>query len=191
MIELLGLCGFEPNEVKSALPRIEKAFNKVGITAIDIEHGKERLNKYYDIELEGLRKIFKLNMLEMVDMILAREEGKKEVVFGFMAPAFETIGTVLNSNSNEVLAAHHSSAFHTIMGCVFAKIVPILEAAERKWLKAGKVTHCANTKTILGLIDLDFIPRPDLLITSGLLCETAPKTIATIIMEAIITKSSK
>ena len=177
MIELLGLCGFEPNEVKSALPRIEKAFNKVGITAIDIEHGKERLNKYYDIELEGLRKIFKLSMLEMVDMILAREEGKKEVIFGFMAPAFEIIGTVLNSNSNEVLAAHHSSAFHTIMGCVFAKMVPILEAAERKWLKAGKVTHCANTKTILGLIDLDLIPHPDLLITSGFLCETAPKTI--------------
>jgi len=43
MIELLKMCGFEADEAKSELPRIEKAFNKLGITAEDIERGKQRL----------------------------------------------------------------------------------------------------------------------------------------------------
>jgi benzoyl-CoA reductase/2-hydroxyglutaryl-CoA dehydratase subunit BcrC/BadD/HgdB len=55
--------------------------------------------------------------------------------------------------------------------------VPILEAAERQWLKAGKIAHCANVKTLVGLINLGLIPKPDLLVTSGQLCDTAPKTI--------------
>ena len=54
---------------------------------------------------------------------------------------------------------------------------PVLEAAEKKWLKAGAVAHCGNVKGMVGLLALDLIPRPDLLITSGLLCETAPKSV--------------
>ncbi|MEJ2738600.1 MAG: 2-hydroxyacyl-CoA dehydratase family protein, partial [Dehalococcoidia bacterium] len=54
---------------------------------------------------------------------------------------------------------------------------PVLEAAESKWLKAGAVYHCGNVKGLLGLLTTGLLPGPDLLITSGLLCETAPKTI--------------
>ena len=43
MIELLEMCGFEADEVETELPRIEKAFTKLGITADDIERGKQRL----------------------------------------------------------------------------------------------------------------------------------------------------
>ena len=50
MIELLKLCGYEEDELSRELPRIEKAFNKLGITAEDIETGKQRLHKFYDIE---------------------------------------------------------------------------------------------------------------------------------------------
>ena len=77
MIELLTLCGFEPQEIESELPRVEKAFNKLGITAGDIEQGKQRLAKYYDIELKGVRKAFRLCVRELVDSLLLKEEGKK------------------------------------------------------------------------------------------------------------------
>jgi benzoyl-CoA reductase/2-hydroxyglutaryl-CoA dehydratase subunit BcrC/BadD/HgdB len=177
MIELLKLCGFSEHDIDTELPRVEKAFEKLGITAADIERGKQRLNQYYDIELEGIRKAFRLCVLELVNSVLAREEGKKKIIFGYMIPGFETIGTALMFKSGEVFAAHHSWAFLLIIGCVFGKLVPILEAAEKKWLKAGAVAHCGNLKTLLGIVTLDMIPRPDMMVTSGFLCETAPKTV--------------
>jgi len=177
MIELLKLCGFEEREIESELPRVEKAFHRLGITAEDIELGKQRLTKYYDVELQGIRKAFRLCVREVIDSVLAREEGKKKIIFGFMIPGFETIGPVLMSKSKEVYAAHYSWAFLLVFGCIFDKMVPVLEAAEKKWLKAGAVAHCSNLKTLVGLVALDLIPRPDLMVTSGFLCETAPKTL--------------
>ena len=79
MIELLKLCGFEEQEIESELPRVEKAFNKLGITDEDIERGKQRLTKYYDIELKGVRKVFRLIVRELVDALLVRDEGKKKL----------------------------------------------------------------------------------------------------------------
>jgi benzoyl-CoA reductase/2-hydroxyglutaryl-CoA dehydratase subunit BcrC/BadD/HgdB len=55
-------------------------------------------------------------------------------------------------------------------------MIPILEAAEKKWCKAGLVAHCCNVKLLPGTFALDIFPRPDLMITSGGLCETAPKS---------------
>lgn len=177
MIELLELCGFEPPEIESEKPRIAKAFDKLGITAGDIERGKERLTRYYDVELKGVRKAFRLIVHELVNALLVRDEGEKKVVHGFMAPGIELLGSALVSKSRDVCSIHHSWAFQLIVGCIFGKIEPILEEAERRWLKAGIVTHCANVKTLVGPIFLGLFPKPDLLVTSGLLCETSPKTV--------------
>ncbi len=176
MIELLKMCGFEADEVDKELPRIEKAFNRLGITAEDIERGKQRLTKYYDIELEGVRKIFRLSVRELVNSLLVREEGKKKVIYGFMSPGIELLGSAVVSKSKEVFSVHHSWAFQIIVGCVFDKIVPVMEAAEEKWLKAGMVAHCANIKTLVGPFALNLFPKPDLMVTSGFTCEASPKT---------------
>jgi benzoyl-CoA reductase/2-hydroxyglutaryl-CoA dehydratase subunit BcrC/BadD/HgdB len=177
MIELLRLCGFGAQEIESELPRIEKAFGRLGITAEDIERGKQRLNKYYDIELKGVRKVFRLLMWEVIESVMARDDGKTKIVNGFMAPGTSIIGCALMSKSKEVFSAHHGWAFMPIVGCIFGKIVPVLEAAEKKWLKAGAVSHCSNVKTYVGMTALNMIPKPDLLMSSGFLCETAPKTL--------------
>jgi benzoyl-CoA reductase/2-hydroxyglutaryl-CoA dehydratase subunit BcrC/BadD/HgdB len=177
MIEFLELCGFTPDEIDKELPRVEKALGKAGITGDDLETAKQRLTKYYDMELEGVRKAFRLCILELVNTVLAREEGKKKILFGFMMPGFETIGQVLMSKSKEIFASHLSWSFLIVIGCIFGKLEPILEAAEKKWLKAGVVGHCANVKSLLGLVALDIVPKPDLLVTSGFMCETSPKTL--------------
>jgi benzoyl-CoA reductase/2-hydroxyglutaryl-CoA dehydratase subunit BcrC/BadD/HgdB len=177
MIELLKLCGYEAQEIESELPRVEKAFNKLGLTAEDIERGKQRLNKYYDIELKGVRKMFRLILRELVDALLAKEEGKKKLIYGFMATGVPTIFSALASASKEVCAVYHSWAFQVIVGCVFDKIVPSIEEAEKRWLKAGVVAHCANVKTLLGPIASGLFPKPDLLVTAGVLCETSSKTL--------------
>ncbi len=176
MIDLLKLCGFQASDLESELPRIEKAFNKIGINTEDIERGKDRLTKYYDIKLQGIRKILKLNMQELVNSILAREDGKTRLVYGFMAPGFNIIGSALVSKSDEVYAQYLCWSFQSVVGGIFDKMVPILEAAEAKWLKGGVVAHCGNVKTVAGLLALDIIPKPDLMVTSGSLCDAAPKT---------------
>ena len=177
MIDFLTMCGFEAAEAESELPRIKRAFDKLGIAAEDIERGKQRLTTYYDMELKGVRKLLRLALRDLVNSVLAREDGKKKVLFGFMAPVFEIVSSVLVSHSHEVHAAHQAWSPLLIMGSVFDKMVPVLEAAERKWLKAGMVAHCCNVKSILGLFTLDMLPKPDLLVTTGFSCETSPKTI--------------
>ena len=177
MIELLELCGYSEQEIESELPRVEKAFNKLGITVDDIERGKQRLRKYYDVELKGVRKALRLILRELVDALLVRDEGMKNVIYGFMAPGFDLLSSALVTKSRDVFSIHHSWAFQIFVGCIFGKMEPILEEAERKWLKAGMVAHCANLKTLVGPIALGLYPKPDLLVTTGLLCEISPKTI--------------
>ena len=108
MNEFLRLCGYSETEITSELPRVKRAFRKLGITDEDVKQGKERLNRYYDVELEGIRKSLRLCMREMTKAMLAREEGKEKIIGGFMAPGFEVIGSLLVSYSNKVAAAHYS-----------------------------------------------------------------------------------
>lgn len=175
MLELLKLCGYEAKEMESEVPRVKKAFTKLGITDQDVSRAKQRLKTYYDIELKGIQKLFGLFVKEWVNLLLAKEEGKQKIIYGCMAPNFEVIGSALRSNSKEVFALVPNPAFMVVLGCIFDKFVPILEAAEQLWVKSGLVSHCAMVKTRVGLFALNWVPRPDLLITSGSLCETSPK----------------
>ena len=177
MIELLKLCGYEQAEIQTELPRVKKAFGKLGLTDKDIELGKQRLRKYFDMELEGIRKVFRLCLREFVDSMLVREEGKTRVLYGFMAPRYEIIGAAVMAKSEEIYSINHCWAFMEVVGCIFNRMNPVLEAAERMWLKGGQVSHCGNVKALLGAFALGLFPKPDLLITSGGLCETAPKTL--------------
>lgn len=176
MLELLTLCGYESHEMESELPRVQKAFARLRITDKDIARGKQRLAAYYDMDLKGVRKIIGLFLKELVNITLAKDEGKKKIIHGCMSPTFEVFGSALVSNSEDVCVMVPNPLFMAIFGCVFGKFVPILEAAEKQWLKGGLVSHCAMVKTRLGLFALNLIPEPDLMITSGSLCETSPKT---------------
>ncbi|MGD0920077.1 MAG: 2-hydroxyacyl-CoA dehydratase family protein [Thermodesulfobacteriota bacterium] len=176
MRKLLALCGYEAHEMEMELLRVQKVFTKLGITDEDILVGKQRLATYFDMELKGVRKLFGLFLRELVDITLAKEEGKKKVIHGCMAPSFEILGSALRSNSKDVCVLVPNPPFMVVLGFIFDKFVSILEAAEEQWLKSGLVSHCAMVKTRLGLFALNLVPRPDLLVTSGSLCETSPKT---------------
>jgi hypothetical protein len=126
MIELLNLCGYEAHEAESELPRVKKAFDKLGISDGDIERGKQRLAKYYDMKLQGVRKVFGLCMRDLINTVLAREEGKKKILYGFMSPGFEIPASAIVSRSKEVYAAMLPMSFHFVLGQIFDKTVPIL-----------------------------------------------------------------
>jgi benzoyl-CoA reductase/2-hydroxyglutaryl-CoA dehydratase subunit BcrC/BadD/HgdB len=176
MIELLKLCGYDSQTIDSDLSRIEKAFQILGIEEQDIDRGKERLRTYYNMDLESVRRAIGLCIKNAVNTVLAREDGRKKIIFSFMAPGMEIIGTALRSKSEDIFVANLNGPLQFLLGSMFDKMVPVLEASEKRWLKAGKAYHCANVKASLGFLSLKLIPEPDLLITSGHLCDTAPKS---------------
>ena len=176
MIELLELCGFESREIDAELDRAKKVFSRINITDEDIEKAKKRLVKYYDMELTGVRKILGIYLRELINLVLARDDGKKKILYGGVGPGFETIGSAIISKTEEVYAGYPDHLFRAVLTSIFGKIEPVLEAAEELWLKRGYTVHCAEVKGRLGLLALGFTPKPDVMVTSGCMCETNPKT---------------
>ena len=176
MIELLRMCGYDDQAIELKLSRIEEVFNLLGIGRDDIERGKIRLNNFYNMSLESVRRGIQLCIENVAELVLAREDGKKKIIYYYMAPGMELLGTALLSKSKDIIVENLNGPLQFLLGGIFDKLVPVLEAAERKWLKSGKAYHCANVKASLGFLSLEIIPKPDLLIASGHLCDTAPKT---------------
>ena len=176
MIELLKLCGFEAAEAESELPRVKKAFDKLGLTPEDIERGKQRLEKYYDIELLGVRKAFGIYMKELINLILAKEEGKRKLIYVGLFPGCQEAASAAVYASNDVYATVPALLFQVIFGCIFDKLIPITKAGESLWLKAGTVSHCGIIKQALGLYALNLIPVPDLQAGMDIGCDLASKS---------------
>jgi len=176
VIEFLEMCGFASDQAKAALPRVEKAFGRLGLGAQEIEQAKNRLCTYYDLDLQGIRKLLGLFVKSVVDTVLLREEGKVKVVHACMAPGMEVIGSAIMTVRRDVALMNPNFAFMVVLGCIFGRYVPVLEAAERLWLRSGGMTHCGMVKSRLGLLSLNMIPRPDVTVTSGFTCDTSPKT---------------
>ncbi|MBN1627799.1 MAG: 2-hydroxyacyl-CoA dehydratase [Deltaproteobacteria bacterium] len=176
MIEFLKMCAYEEKEIDSERPRVQKAFDRLGITSEDIGNAMERLAMYYDMELLGVRKIFGIYLRDLVNVVLIKDEGRKKIIHTCMAPGSEILGSAIMSYSDDIGLINPNFTFMVIMGCVFGKFVPILQAAEKQWLRRGIVSHCGMVKTRLGILSLNLIPRPDLTVTTGFTCETSPKT---------------
>jgi benzoyl-CoA reductase/2-hydroxyglutaryl-CoA dehydratase subunit BcrC/BadD/HgdB len=175
MREFLSLCGFDEQESAVVLPRVQRVFARMGLTAADVEVAKRRMTTYYDMELSGVRKLMGLFVRDFCNIVLMREDGREKIVHACMMPGMDLLGSAIMDNTAEVGLISPNTTFMVVMGCMFGKYVPILEAAEKQWLKAGAVAHCGMVKSRVGLIGLGLIPKPDLTMTSGYVCETSPK----------------
>ena len=170
--ELLRLCGFEPEEIEEERPRIEKAFEKLELTPEDIDRGEERVKQYFDIELNGVRKMLGLWVKCLIDLALAREERKKIIYSSF--PAFTPLTNAMAMVSEDIfVAAPEIILVHTV-GMIFGKLPSLLEVAEGDLLQRG-LANCSLLQTMLGGITRGVIPVPDLIVPSGVLCDQAPE----------------
>ena len=175
MREFLALCGFDERESGALLPRVQEVFARLGLTAADIQVAKGRMATYYDLDLRGVRRLLGFFLKDLCDIVLMREDGRERIVHACMLPGMDILGSAIMDNCTNAGLISPNTTFMVVVGCMFGKYVPILEAAERQWLKAGAVAHCGMVKSRVGLIGLGFIPKPDLTITSGFVCETSPK----------------
>lgn len=171
--ELLKLCGFEPQEAEAEQTRINRAFDIWGITAGDVKRAEERITRYFDLKLTGMRKIRGIWIKEFVDMTLAKDEGKIVVYSSF--PPIAQINGSMATMSEKVYCSVPEPIILTVLGQYFGKLGSILEQAEKSWLPPGQA-HCPFLQARLAGILGGMAPRPDLLIAMGITCDQAGKT---------------
>jgi hypothetical protein len=171
--ELFQLCGYEPEEIEKETPRADKAFEKAGIGSEDIERAESRVREYFDTTSLGVKKSLKIWMEQFVDLVLAREEGKKIVYPGYPTVPFLT--TALNLASEEIYCQTPEIVLDVVMGQIFGKLDPILEAAEAHGMPQGLAMCSLNQARVGGIVE-GIVPIPDLLLGTGFFCDQTPKT---------------
>ncbi|MFC1963551.1 2-hydroxyacyl-CoA dehydratase [Chloroflexota bacterium] len=171
--QLLKLCGFEAEDINKEKPRINRAFQILEIGAEDIARAEARVKKYFDIELLGIRKILGICIKELIDLVLAKEEGKKVVYIG--QPTTSKLGLVMTLASADVYCHAPQGVLGLAMGQIFDKIGPIIRSAEHHGMPPG-LAHCSLSQARLGGIAKGIVPIPDLTVTSGFYCDHSAKT---------------
>lgn len=171
--EFLKLCGFEPEEIKREARRIEKTFDILEIGDDDVDRAEAKIEKYIDIELPGMRKVLGLWLKELVDMVLAKDEGKKVIYVSY--PPIPQIAAAMALTSDKVYCGSPDIVLSNTLNLLFDKINPVLETAEKNGLAPG-IAFCSYLQTRLGSIVKGIVPRPDLLIPSSYLCDLTPAT---------------
>jgi len=172
--ELLKLCGFEDNEIENERPRIEKTFQKIGLGSEDMKRAEKWVTEQHDIELLGMRKVMKVWLLELFDLVLAKEEGKRCVYYGY--PSIMGPGAAIKAASKEGdlwVGCPDVVLCHTL-GQIFNKLTPVLEAAEERGLPPGHGL-CSLQQIRNGGLALGIIPVPDLVTGSSYFCDMGSK----------------
>ena len=171
--KLLRLCGFDDNDLSTDGDRMGKTFDRIQLDAKDMEVAEERIRKYHDIELTGVQKLIRAWLLELADMVLARDEGKKIIYYGY--PSIQGPGMAIKMAGGEGLYIGCPDVIigHTV-GNFFGKLAPIIKAAEENGLPSGYAL-CSLQQTRNGGMALGIIPVPDLVTGSSYYCDMGSK----------------
>jgi len=170
--KLFKLCGFEYKEINAERLRIEASFERLGIGPEDMETADSWVRQNHDVTLEGVRKLLGAWLKELIDLVLAREEGKKIVYYGF--PAILGPGLMLSASSEDIFVSAPDMVLDHTMGQIFNKLTPILEAGEANGLPSGHAL-CSLWQAKIGGIAKGMIPVPDLALASSYYCDMGSK----------------
>lgn len=170
--EILTLCGFDATDVENERPRIEKALMTANINQEDLERAHNRILDFFDTELIGIRKILGIYLRQFVDLVLAREEGKK-IVYSVYPPVAR-LGVAATLTSQDIYCHAPEIVIDVVMGQMFGKLDPILETAEANGLPPG-IAQCSLNQARLGAIAKGLAPIPDVTLSAGFFCDQSPK----------------
>ena len=74
---LMGVIGFSEDEIRREKPRFDETFKRLQLGPEDMKRGEKFLKENHEVELLGIRKLIQGWLLELCDLVLAKEEGKK------------------------------------------------------------------------------------------------------------------
>ncbi|MBN1190582.1 MAG: 2-hydroxyacyl-CoA dehydratase [Dehalococcoidales bacterium] len=170
--ELLKLCGFEIEEIKEERPRIEKCFTRLGIGTVETATAVNWVRQNHDVSLKGVRMLLGAWLKELIDLVLARDEGKKIIYFGF--PAIQGPGLVISASADNInVCAPDMILCHTL-GQIFNRVTPLVEAGEANGLPPGHAL-CSLWQVKVGALAKGIIPVPDLALASSYFCDMGSK----------------
>lgn len=171
---ILRLCGWEESQIRREKPRLDEAFRILGLEPGDMKRAEARVKEHYDIELMGVRKALGVWIAGLIDVVLAREEGKKIIYYNF--PTIGGLGfTTSVLGGEKTLCICPEFVLDVALGGIFGKIAPILEAAEEQVLPRSQA-QCGLNKLRVGAITRGIIPVNNLSLTSSFFCDQGPKT---------------
>ncbi len=171
--ELLKLCGFEDEEINKEKLRIDKAFEKLALVPEDMKTAESWVRQNHDVELMGVRKLLGAWLKELIDLVLAKDEGKKVVYYGF--PSIQGPGMMIKAADPEgIYCACPDVILCFTLGQIFNKLTPILEAGEENGLPPGH-GMCSLQQIRIGGLDKGIIPVPDLVTGSSYYCDMGSK----------------
>jgi len=170
--ELLKLCGFADDEIEKERPRIEKTFRKLELGPEDMKTAEKWVRQNHDVELMGVRKLLWIWLKELIDLVLAKDEGKRLLYYGF--PTIAGPASVVAAASEDVYCVCPDAVLCYTMGQIFNKLTPILEAGEENGLPAGHGL-CSLLQIRVGGMVKGIIPVPDMVITSSYNCDMGSK----------------
>jgi len=125
--DLLKLCGFEDEEINKERPRIEKTFQKLELGPEDMKRADTWVRENHDVALLGVKKLLRIWILELLDLVLARDEGKKIVYFGYPSITPGPGMTIKVVAPDDIYSACPDVILCHTMGQIFNKINPIID----------------------------------------------------------------
>ena len=170
--ELFKLCGYSEEEMEREAPRIEKAFDKAGITPADVDRALDRLHRYFWIQSAGVRKVWGIWMKQFIDLALCREEYDKVVFYTY--PLEPRMGTSINLAGN-YYAATPEFVNMFILGLLFGISDSYFDLAEKNGMTPG-TGMCGANKMRLGAFLKGLNPMPDVFLVSSFFCDNEAKT---------------
>ena len=124
--DLLNLCGWEPGQIAEERPRLEAAFEILGLKSEDMELAETRVREGYDIQLLGVRRALGVWIGGLIDVVLSKKEGKKVVYYSF-PPLGGLGGRISAMGKGEILCVCPEFILDIALGAIFDRIDPIME----------------------------------------------------------------
>ncbi len=166
--DLLTLCGWERDEIEDERPRIEEAFRRLELGPEDMKPAENWVRTYQDVSLVGVRKLLGAWIKELIDMILAKDEGLKPVYYGM--PAITGPGFIMAGASDDVFVCCPDYVLVQTIGSIFNKLTPIIIAGEQNGAPPGHAL-CSLWQVRMGGMAKGIIPVPAMTISSSYFCD--------------------
>jgi benzoyl-CoA reductase/2-hydroxyglutaryl-CoA dehydratase subunit BcrC/BadD/HgdB len=171
--ELFKMCGFEEEEIERQRPRIEKVLSRIEVdNEAAIKHSEETVRRNFDIELKASRKFLWVMMNEFIDAVLAKEENEKVIYMHMPIPIniSQSVVEAIEAQGAPVYMGSSLNYAWLVLGNVFDKVNWLIEAGELLGQTAGRA-HCAHYQIYAGALAKGILPKPDLEVGSGLMCD--------------------
>lgn len=172
--KFLRLCGFEEEEIKAEGQRVQTALSAAGIGSEDIGRAEERIKQLFDVQSPWVRKGLGIWLKQFVNTVLAKKEGKTLVYTH--APTDVRINQLIGLASENIQCTYLETVISMVMGSIFDKLTPILEAGDQYGLPTEEA-GCSYHRVALGAWATGIVPKADMVTCYGAYCDQGPKTV--------------